>query len=100
LEDEEMRETYIVEMLMKMVRMGMKPPVFELSCGMRLKVCPHNLELSIPKYKVGFAGGDVHKEQDGYTEITLTSDQLGGIMEIAGNLCQPGSVVIERPEKG
>jgi len=91
----EMRETYFVEMLMKMVRAGMSSPQFICSNGMKLKVFAHEIMLSVPKYEVVDSGnGNATPEQPtGYTEISLTADQLACIIYMSEGLCKTVSAL-------
>ena len=95
-----MRETYFLELLMKMVRAGMKSPVFKLPGNMELVVFSHDVELSMPIYKLvdnGNAGLD--GEIINYHRVTLTADQLSAIVWLASDLCRPVSE-LEKGEKG
>ena len=95
-----MRETYFLELLMKMVRAGMKSPVFTLPDGMRLIVYSHDVEITIPICKVVDNGNDgLHEEIIKYKSIILTADQLSAIVCLASDLCRPVSE-LDRPEKG
>lgn len=95
-----MRETYFIELLMNMVRAGMKAPVFKLTDGMELKVYSHHIELATPIYNpVDCGNAGIHEELVNYQRLDLTADQLFGMMGVAYGLCMSVSE-LERGEKG
>lgn len=90
-----MREKYFIELLMNMVRAGMKAPVFKLTDGMEVKVYSHHIELAIPIYEPNIYGGSTVN----YQRLDLTADQFSGMMGVAYGLCMSVSE-LERGEKG